>query len=588
MFKARALAMASSCLVLHSLIILPSLQFAIGESSHTAHVVAIRRQGSPSEFLLGTGGWAHNSAAAASFRDDLHTTGWGILNIETNSAFTDLEQAYAAGMVEGFLTAQHIYTTQLNLYPNVFGANVSGVDQVSPRVKEFMDRQEAWARVMVSERAPMDPFWAHVGNVMVQLDGLIAGYAVAAQRGLVPRLDRFAFQMLNGVGDLFDIIPAVNRERRTDWLSLSLEAAELMHASRGHCSGLVKLTGDFSDLFMAHSSWFTYSNTDRIFKHYFFNYSNPATAARRISFSSYPGFLNSLDDFYLLDSGLSWIQTTNTVVDHSVYDEVKPESLLAWQRVRVASAMAHSGREWYELLKRHFSGTYANQYMIVDFKLFEPMKPLKPNTLWIVEEMPGLVVGGDKTDTLSRGYWPSYNVPFWPEIYKKSGYHKVSAKHGNYFTYELCPRAKLYRRDQANVSDMESLKTFMRYNDYLRDSYSLDSKGLPNPTYAICSRGDLHSTSPSADGCYDTKVTSYNHGAMRQRAQAINGPTHSTRRNDLPPFSWSRSKFAASQSHLGLPDTYSFDFVDVHPEKLGGFPVSPEAAGVVEPYVVYA
>merc|ERR1719277_1331062 len=178
-----------------------------------------------------------------------------------------------------------------------------------------------------------------------------------------------------------------------DWSHLTIDAAERKHGESGHCSGIIKVPGDFSDLYMSHSSWFTYSNTNRIFKHYFLNYSNPATTARRITFSSYPGFLESLDDFYLLDSGLGWIQTTNTVLDHSVYSEVKPESLLAWQRVRVASAMAHTGREWYETLKKHFSGTYANQYMVVDFNLFEPKSPIKPNLLWVIEEMPGLVVG---------------------------------------------------------------------------------------------------------------------------------------------------------------------------------------------------
>jgi hypothetical protein len=27
-------------------------------------------------------------------------------------------------------------------------------------------------------------------------------------------------------------------------------------------------------------------------------------------------------------------------------------------------------------------------------------------------------VGADETETLRRGYWPSYNVPYFPEIYK--------------------------------------------------------------------------------------------------------------------------------------------------------------------------
>ena len=55
--------------------------------------------------------------------------------------------------------------------------------------------------------------------------------------------------------------------------------------------------------------------------------------------------------------------------------------------------------------------------MVVDFNKFAVGEPLKEGTLWVVEEIPGLVAGGDQTETLARGYWPSYNVPFYAEVY---------------------------------------------------------------------------------------------------------------------------------------------------------------------------
>ncbi len=36
--------------------------------------------------------------------------------------------------------------------------------------------------------------------------------------------------------------------------------------------------------------------------------------------------------------------------------------------------------------------------------------------LWVVEQIPGLVVAADMTPTLLLGYWPSFNVPFFPEV----------------------------------------------------------------------------------------------------------------------------------------------------------------------------
>lgn len=37
-------------------------------------------------------------------------------------------------------------------------------------------------------------------------------------------------------------------------------------------------------------------------------------------------------------------------------------------------------------------------------------------------------------------------------------------KHGEDFSYDLCPRAKIFRRDQGDVMDLDSLKHMMRFN----------------------------------------------------------------------------------------------------------------------------
>lgn len=72
--------------------------------------------------------------------------------------------------------------------------------------------------------------------------------------------------------------------------------------------------------------------------------------------SPFPGFLVSLDDFYLLGSGLMMTQTTNNVFNSSLFDTVTPSSLLAWQRVRLAHSLAHSGEEWAQTFSKYNSG----------------------------------------------------------------------------------------------------------------------------------------------------------------------------------------------------------------------------------------
>ena len=67
----------------------------------------------------------------------------------------------------------------------------------------------------------------------------------------------------------------------------------------------------------------------------------------------------SLDDYYQLSSGLVMLQTTNHIYNTRLYDLVIPQSLFAWQRVRVANMMAHSGREWYNVVRMYNSGIYS-------------------------------------------------------------------------------------------------------------------------------------------------------------------------------------------------------------------------------------
>lgn len=69
------------------------------------------------------------------------------------------------------------------------------------------------------------------------------------------------------------------------------------------------------------------------------------------------------------------------------------------------------------------------------------------------------------------GYWPSYNVPFHEEIYNKSGYPDVVAVQGPDFSYQLAPRAKIFRRDQGKVTDIEVMKMMMRYNGEFTPSF---------------------------------------------------------------------------------------------------------------------
>lgn len=77
--------------------------------------------------------------------------------------------------------------------------------------------------------------------------------------------------------------------------------------------------------------------------------------------------------------------------------------------MRAANQLSKGGSDWFNIISKHNSGTYNNQYMVYDGKLFTPGNALQPNTLWVVEQIPGDVVGADVTSQLEKGYWSSYN-----------------------------------------------------------------------------------------------------------------------------------------------------------------------------------
>ncbi|CAJ1075832.1 phospholipase B-like 1 [Xyrichtys novacula] len=476
--------------------------------------------------------------------DTFSRTGWSVLEVHAGygqTPETDELTFFLAGYLEGFLTAQQMMDHYTNMYPQV----IKDPKLLGP-IQTFIEQQDAWTREQVKLNKASDPLWKHAGFIVAQMDGLQAGAADwAKEQGKKP-LSLFAVQFLNAVGDLLDLIPALVPDSNPPLRDFKLPGM-------GHCSALIKLLPGYENLLFAHSSWYTYAATLRIYKHWDFRITDPNAATGKLSFSSYPGFLVSLDDFYLLGSGLMMTQTTNNIFNTSLYDVITTKSLFAWQRVRLAHSLAHDGEEWAKTFAMYNSGTYNNQYMVLDRSKVKLGHSVADGALTVVEQIPGLVEYSDQTQALRRGYWPSYNVPFHEKIYTMSGYVQMWERYGEDFSYDLCPRAKIFRRDQGNVNDLDSLKYIMRFNDYKKDPYS---KG--NPCSTVCCRGDLRAEKASPSGCYDTKVTDF-HLSEKFIAEALNGPTT---QGGLPPFSWGNF---SSISHQGLPQTYNFTFVKMYP-----------------------
>jgi hypothetical protein len=82
--------------------------------------------------------------------------------------------------------------------------------------------------------------------------------------------------------------------------------------------------------------------------------------------------------------------------------------------------MSTSPKEWANIFKRYNSGTYNNQWIVLDTKAaaLSLAGMLPEGTLWILEQIPTFIEAADMTDHLNKfGYWPSYNVPYFTVCY---------------------------------------------------------------------------------------------------------------------------------------------------------------------------
>ena len=500
----------------------------------------------------------------AYFMDTMETTGWGVLQVQINNnnpnkdSITDEQRSYASGYAEGMLTAQRIYQQYNNMKDTDFWNFTDGPSQ---ELLNWMKQQKEWENDMISKN-PRSDYWKMVSIIQEQVKGLWDGYNHYAMyyKTIPVQNTSWIFEFFQIMPDLMDLENVFNITSRINYKNANMTPNEYYQylMKRNHCSAIIKVSPTLDDILFGHTTWMVYQNINRIYKHYIFNF-NELKSQKSVyqSFSSYPAILGSQDDYYMNDE-LVLLQTTNSIINESLYDLLTTKSLYYYQRMSIANRLSSTGPEWYNLFKQYNSGTYNNQYMLLDYKLFKPGQPLPDDgLLFVVEQIPGLVAGQDFTNILERGYWASYNVPAIQEIYEKSGYPELVKAMGPTFSYDLAPRARIFRRDaNTKIVDINGLKDFLRYNNFKYDSIEND-----NPTWAIAARGDLEKINGSPFGGYDTKCANLTM-LQNMETMAINGPTQSKGNpngEQLQPFSW-KDWPSYSDKHQGIPDVVDFSW----------------------------
>jgi len=346
-------------------------------------------------------------------------------------------------------------------------------------------------------------------------------------------------------------------------------------SSRPSCSVIIKHLPEAGDLYVGHNTWHEYAAMGyRVLKKYNMPFrltgsSSETVPGHTVSMSSYAGTPFSLDDFVTISSGLVTTETTLNVYNSSLFRACDPASQVFEPiRVMVANRLANNAKEWTEIVARYNSGTYNNQWMIVDYnKLSSGGLELEDGLLWVYEQLPGLTVARDQTPVLrEQGSWGSYNRAFYPETAELSGQVTKTEKFGDYFSHANTARANIMRRDHVKIKDEDSMILFMRYNNYTSDPFALFAGcSGPNPAGSIANRLDLgggecvySEIDPMVAvgtpyGALDMKFTN-RYMLSRQEFMAVAGPTHGAY---LQPFDWNKTNLKDKPDYMPIS---LFDF----------------------------
>lgn len=554
--------------------------------------------------------------AWAFYNNSMRQNGWGYLSA---AATEDLRisrdvKMYAAGYLEGFATAQQIRDFRHNAgilmqeEEDRHHALGNIQDLFARSMTDLCNRSGVRAGAALTDAsAPQDAWWRQARMSLMQAWGTLDAYNARAADLHDKQMSMIDLMVLNSDGETPELEMAYDTEeyllrqsqrggdadsdtdspkvflqrtakhRRTPGESRAAAAAQRrdrevkalgegawrrIKKRGGRCSALVRLTGDNKDLMVGHTTFSDYSEMTRIFKYYDFPLGDGVV--RRMGFSSYPGVAGSTDDYYLLDSGLVITETTISMMTDEPYDKLDDTKIQIpdFMRIMVASRLAKSGPEWAKMMSETSMGTYSSQWMVVDYGLFEPGKALRNGTLTVLEQVPGMSKTADMSQRLqAAGFWGSENRAEFKEIREATGAIEAQELHGDLFSADDNPRAKIFKATAPQVQSLADMRGELRRNRWPHEVAAGEGAA---PDHAISARGDLDKSRPSANGGVDSKVTNSCLARLLQ-CDAISGPTADSQK----PFRWqdpAGHELFPGAPHDGLPNEWNFAWVRMAPE----------------------
>ncbi|OHT16034.1 Phospholipase B-like protein C [Tritrichomonas foetus] len=482
-----------------------------------------------------------NGTCTAMYNNSIFNDGWYKLDLNGAEGADPIEMAYCIGYLEGFLAQSQIFDA-FNLYlDSIFG------NRSNPYPQNFIDYMTENMNYAL-EHFSQDPNY----NIFLQMfNGLSDGYNTKAfekcrdSSQCNQNITKVLLWSYSSNGDLIDILPMLGLMKYSDH-------------KRARCTAFIKLLPDFSDIYMSHNTWTDYRQLHAVMKkiHLPIDYFN----AKTVILSTRIGMVGSVDDFYVSDSNLMVFETSLLNMNETLLKSyVHPKRLNYWVRANTAMFVAQNGTHWIDIFMKDNSGTYNNDYYIIDVNKFTPGEKPTKDLVWLVEQTPSdIIYKSDVTQNLTtKGHIASFNVPVSSEIYDLMDYKSRADIDVLYVPFFENCRYLISEREMPKVENFEDFKQIGRFNQYLTDPVSNG-----NPLATIAARNELNTSLENDDffeGALDNKVCRASDVFTKFMVHVINSPTNSVKDN-VPVFTFNFDRLK-NYPHDGLPETFDFQYI---------------------------
>lgn len=454
--------------------------------------------------------------ARAYFRQDNDVNGWSQLEIESEGSYPDWVQAYAAGLLEGALTWQQIYSHWENTVADPCENNTSACKQIRTVLEESFTSINS--NVTLYEH--IDPYWHQVGLFYKQIEGIYTGWNYGVKRSRNEyELERSDFMWLNSLSEIKELSNLFNISIGSQiYNTNSGKSSAFAKIIRGHVQDTDKDISNMKKIFIAHNKPESISSALRQLKRYKLGYhltADPKSSfipTNATEFSGHPATITSHDDMYIL-KGINnhLLAVTGTDIDNFneelwKYIDIIREVPLG-PRITAANHLAMDGQSWGDIIASNNSGTGCKQWMVVDFthlndqeidtssgknlqnnfktKISSTMDGANNNInhtilhrvtdganiprglIYQIEQVPGLTHMGDLSDAFTdKGYWTTDGFPLFQNIRDITHTNQKQVYESKTFT-----RVKYnqeFDTQTKNATDLEAVIKLLR-NKYVMD-----------------------------------------------------------------------------------------------------------------------